>query len=113
MSPRSGDRNQNLSLFELYGGCERSTWSDTQLVIADPASVLSFRADSRAGHVKTRSDHACVAPALLPVLASSRRTLLHRQECLCHTILATAHLSFRAERGICFFRSPDSSTGSS
>jgi hypothetical protein len=29
--------------------------------------------------------------ALLPVLASSRRTLLHRQECLCHTILCSAH----------------------
>src|SRR5262249_6945137 len=26
-----------------------------------------------------------VAPALLPVLASYRRTLLRRQECLCHT----------------------------
>src|SRR5215471_7562106 len=29
---------------------------------------------------------AGVAPALLPVLVSSRRTLKHRQECLCHKI---------------------------
>src|SRR5262249_5248077 len=30
---------------------------------------------------------ARVAQALLPVLASSRRILPHRQECLCHTIV--------------------------
>ena len=49
--------------------------------------LLSFRADLPAGQVKTRDDHARVAQALLPVLASFRRTLLHRQECLCHKIL--------------------------
>jgi hypothetical protein len=39
--------------------------------------------------VESRNDHACVAPALLPVLASPRRTHRHRQECLCHTILCS------------------------
>ena len=39
------------------------------------------------------SDQARVAPALLPVLASFRRTPQHRQECLCHTI----HSSLRPE----------------
>ena len=47
---------------------------------------LSFRATHLLGQVETRNDHVCVAPALLPVLDSSRRTLSHRQECLCHTI---------------------------
>ena len=51
-----------------------------------PRRPLSFRATHLLGQVETRNDHACVAPALLPVLAPSRRTLSHRQECLCHTI---------------------------
>ena len=32
----------------------------------------------------SQSHNTCVAPALLPVLAFSRRILWHRQECLCH-----------------------------
>src|SRR5215831_1203275 len=40
-----------------------------------------------------RLEVSCVAPALLPVLASSRKTPRHRQERLCHTITAGAALA--------------------
>ena len=46
---------------------------------AGPASLLSLYAREKR-----------VAPALLPVLASFRRILRHRQECLCHTSVETA-----------------------
>jgi hypothetical protein len=35
--------------------------------------------------VEAENDQTRVAPALLPVLASLRRTLQNKQECLCHT----------------------------
>jgi|SRR5882724_11961564 len=37
-----------------------------------------------AGQVDAGNDQNLAAPALLPVLAFSRRTFLHRRECLCH-----------------------------
>src|SRR5262249_8276271 len=40
-----------------------------------------------AEQVETRNDQTYVAPALLPVLASSKSDTLRRQECLRHTIL--------------------------
>ena len=58
----------------------------TALICLTHSPRLSFRATHLLGQVETRNDHVCVAPALLPVLDSSRRTLSHRQECLCHTI---------------------------
>src|SRR5262249_56936837 len=48
---------------------------------------LSFRATHLLGQVETRNDQTYVAPALLPVLASSKSDTLRRQECLRHTIL--------------------------
>jgi hypothetical protein len=43
-----------------------------------------------AGQVETRNDKAFVAPALLPVLVSSKGMPKHGQECPCHTLLEAA-----------------------
>src|SRR5262249_5293661 len=49
------------------------------------------------------NDQTHVAPALLPVLVSSRRTLRRRQECLRHTILArTQPKSIHSSRSVSF-----------
>jgi hypothetical protein len=55
------------------------------------ASVVSR--EHRLGQGVTENEPIRVAPALRPVLAYSRRTLWHRQECLCHTTPGVQELS--------------------